>query len=127
MKEFFEEHDLGISKKDLQKINTRNILSDRTSGPNKTKRSGNTLSVAESVPNTKPEGNVASNPVSGNKNGRKKSKSKSVARAAGSKLDKALSIKEDVLIEDFDVQMVPKSKSGKQPKKDKDRPKTQIR
>ena len=32
MKEYFEEHDLGITRKDLQKIDAHNILSDRTSG-----------------------------------------------------------------------------------------------
>ena len=128
MKEFFEEHDMGITKKDLQKINTKNVLSDRTPNQSKrsdktfspkvTKRSGNAFSNEGSAPlNRAKDNDEVQNKIADKKKTRKQSKSKSVARALVSNHDKALSIKEDVMIEDFDqdieAEVLPKSKSMK--------------
>ena len=92
MKEFFEEHDMGITKKDLQRINTKNVLSDRTPNQSKrsdktfspkvTKRSGNTFSNEESVPLNKVKDNEEpQNKIVEKRKTRKQAKSKSVVRA----------------------------------------------
>ena len=92
MKEFFEEHDMGITKKDLQRINTKNVLSDRTPNQSKrsdktfspkvTKRSGNTFSNEESMPLNKVKDNEEpQNKIVEKRKTRKQGKSKSVVRA----------------------------------------------